>query len=141
MARPSTTVMRTRVVTLAAAIVSLGVALLWAPTAVADKPPAPARTTVEVYDDFGSGYSLADYQEKWSNPYGLGEMALGDTRSFARGAFNVSAVPFRTGADFSVFDHLNYIAISNKAFPVPTSGSLEISSTIKASTEAARRSR
>lgn len=41
---------------------------------------------------------MADYEEKWSNPYGPGEMALTDTRSFARGAFTVSAVPFRTGA-------------------------------------------
>jgi hypothetical protein len=134
MARPSTTVMPVRLVTLAATIVSLGAALLWAPTAVADKPPPTQKTTVEVYDDFEAGYSLADYQQKWSNPYGLGEMALGDTRSFSRGAFKVSAVPFRTGADFSVFDHLKYIAISNKSFPVPASGSLEISSTIKAST-------
>jgi hypothetical protein len=134
MARPSTTVLPTRVVPLAAAVVSLAAALLWAPTAEAERPPATAKVTVEVYDDFGDGYSLADYQAKWSNPYGPGEMAVDDTRSFARGAFKVSAVPFRTGADFSVFDHLKYIAISNKSFAVPASGSLEISSTIKAST-------
>jgi hypothetical protein len=124
----------TRRATVLAATVCLGGALLWTPpSADADKPAAP-RTTVEVYDDFGAGYTLADYQEKWSNPYGLLEMDLSDTRSFARGAFQVSAVPFRVGADFSVFDHLKYIAISNKAFPVPENGSVEISSTIKAST-------
>lgn len=123
-----------RLATLVAAVASLCGALLWAPSAGADRPGAP-RTTVETYDDFDRpGYTLADYQEKWSNPYGLGEMSLGDTRSFARGAFKVSAVPFQTGADFSVFDHLKYIAISNKAFPVPADGSVEISSTIKAST-------
>ncbi len=46
----------------------------------------------------------------------------------------MSAVPFQTRADFIVFDHLKYIAISNKAFPVPANGSVEISSTIKAAT-------
>jgi hypothetical protein len=99
-------------------------------------PPAPKHTTVEVYDSFTKpgGYTLADYQAKWSNPYGPGEMALNDTRSFKGNSFNVSAVPFQTGADFSVYDHLKYIAISNKAFPVPDDGSVEISSTIRATT-------
>ena len=125
----------TRRVALVAAVVSLCGALLWAPSAGADRPTGASKTTVEIYDDFGkTGYSLSDYQQKWSNPYGLGEMTLTDTRSFARGAFKVSAVPYRTGADFSVFDHLKYIAISNKSFPVPVTGSVEISSTIKAST-------
>ncbi|GAB3258096.1 DUF6081 family protein [Nocardioides dilutus] len=125
----------TRIAILVAAFVSLSGAFLWAPRADADRPAGVPKTTVELYDDFGKpGYSLADYQQKWTNPYGLGEMALTDTRSFARGAFTVSAVPFRTGADFSVFDHLKYIAISNKSFPVPVTGSVEISSTIKAST-------
>jgi hypothetical protein len=61
-------------------------------------------------------------------------MALDDTRNFGGNSFNVSAVPFQTAADFSVFDHLKYIAISNKAFPVPADGSVEISSTIRAAT-------
>lgn len=134
MARSRTTVRPTRIVALVAVFTSVSAALWWAPTAEAEKPTTPS-TTVEVYDDFDrAGYSLADYQQKWSNPYGLGEMSSSDTRSFSRGAFRVSAVPFRTGADFSVFDHLKYIAISNASFPVPASGSLEISSTIKAST-------
>ncbi len=128
------TISKPRRVVVLTAFVSLGAALLLAPTAEADKPPGAPKTTVEVYDDFDAGYTMADYQEKWSNPYGLLEMGLTDTRSFARGKFEVSAVPFRLGADFSVFDHLKYIAISNKAFPVPTNGSVEISSTIKAST-------
>lgn len=124
-------------VALVAAFVSIGGALLTTPTATAEKPTAKSRTTVEMYDDFDrAGYSLTDYQAKWSNPYGLGEMAStgGDTRTFAQGAFKISAVPFRTGYDFSVFDHLKYIAVSTKAFPVPADGSLEISSKIKAST-------
>lgn len=120
---------------LMAIVVSVSTALVWAPVADATTKPPGQTTTVEVYDDFDmSGYSLANYQQKWSNLYGPGEMALSDTRSFAKGSFKVSAVPFRTGADFSVFDHLKYIAISNKAFQVPATGSVEISSTIKAST-------
>jgi hypothetical protein len=100
------------------------------------QPPEPRHTTIEVYDSFQKpgGYTLDDYAEKWSNPYGPGEMALEDTRSFGGNSFSVSAVPFRTGADFSVFDHLKYIAISNKAFAVPEEGSVEISSTIRAAT-------
>jgi len=131
----STFVRRTRIAVLAPATACLIAALLWSPPADADPAITPPKTTVEVYDDFGgAGYSLADYQQKWSNPYGPGEMALTDTRSFTRGSFKVSAVPFRTGADFGVFDHLKYIAISNKAFPVPETGSVEISSRITAST-------
>lgn len=99
-------------------------------------PPESAHVTVEVYDSFQKpgGYTMADYAAKWTNPYGPGEMALDDTRSFGGNAFNVSAVPFQTGADFSVFDHLKYIAISTKAFPVPDDGSVEFSSTIRAAT-------
>jgi hypothetical protein len=99
-------------------------------------PAAQAGT--EVYDDFGRpGYSLSDYAAKWSNPYGLGEMALTDTRSFSGGRFDVSAAPFKTGADFSVFDHLKYIAISNRAFPPPSNGSITFSSDIRAETPGA----
>ncbi|MDQ4055060.1 MAG: DUF6081 family protein [Actinomycetota bacterium] len=135
MTHSSTFVRRTRVAVLVPASGCLIAALLWSPTADAEPPITPPKTTVEVYDDFdAAGYSLDDYRRKWSNPYGLGEMALSDTRSFTRGSFRVAAVPFRTGVDFSVFDHLKYIAISNKAFPVPATGSVEISSRIKAST-------
>jgi hypothetical protein len=94
------------------------------------------NTQTIVYDSFQKpgGYTLNDYFLKWSNPYGSGEMALGDTRSFAGGKFSVSAVPFQTGADFSVFDHLKYIAISNQSFPVPEKGSITFSSQITAET-------
>ena len=98
-----------------------------------------AKTTV-VYDTFeksAGAYTLADYALKWSNPYGLGEMALTDTRNFSGGTFNVSAVPFRVGADFSVFDHLKYIAISNEIFPVPDKGQVTFSSEIAAQTPGA----
>lgn len=105
-------------------------------TAVASVRASNGSKTTVVYDTFeqAGGYTLADYGQKWSNPYGLGEMALTDTRQFAGGRLNVSAAPFRVGADFSVFDHLKYIAISNEVFPVPEKGSVTISSTITAQT-------
>lgn len=94
---------------------------------------------VVVYDDFskqGGQYTIVDYALKWSNPYGLGEMAStgGDTRSFQGNKFSVSAVPFTVGFDFSVFDHLKYIAISTQSFAVPARGSLTFSSVIHAET-------
>src|SRR3954452_7904196 len=105
-----------RISVITAVALSVSVALLGSHAADAQTPAAPAsgpRTTVEIYDSFDkAGYSLADYQQKWSNIYGPGELAAGGTRSFGKGSFNVSAVPFRTAADFSVFDHLKYIAIS-----------------------------
>jgi hypothetical protein len=62
-------------------------------------------------------------------------MALTDTRQYRpNGAFVISAAPFRTGADFSVFDHLKYIAISNQSFEVPDSGSLTFAVDIRAET-------
>jgi hypothetical protein len=95
----------------------------------------PGNTRI-VYDSFQKpgGYTLNDYLSKWSNPYGTGEMALGDTRSFANGRFSVSAVPFQTSFDYSVYDHLKYIAISNQSFPVPQQGSITFSSEITAET-------
>jgi hypothetical protein len=106
---------------------------------------SPKQTTV-VYDNFEApgGYALANYSTRWSNPYGLIDMgttcpdgvtpANGDTRSFATGTFHIDDAPFSCGADFSVFDHLKYIAISNAAFPVPENGSLTFSSLISAAT-------
>jgi hypothetical protein len=114
-------------------------ALLVAGTqSVAGPASAAARsTTVLVYDNFAKpgGYTLDDYAKKWTNSYGPLEMGDGhDTRNFASNAFNVSAAPFRTAVDYSVFDHLKYFAASNQSFPVPTVGSVEISSTITATT-------
>src|SRR6266851_10217572 len=69
--------------------------------------PNPNRpgTTVIVYDDFHKpgGYTLADYNAKWF-PSTLGEMAIADTRRFDNHTFSISATPFRTGRDSSVFD-------------------------------------
>ena len=88
-------------------------------------PPAPARTVT--YD---SG-TLAEYQQKWTNPYGPLD---GAQPVVSKGAVQISAEPFKPGTDFSVFDHLKYIAISTKAFPAPKQGTVEFSVNIKAST-------
>src|SRR5215217_9045884 len=115
------------------AIVSCAAAAV---VATASARPTAPPTTAVTYDDFGEGYTLADYEAKWSNPYGLGDMAEapGDTRSFADGTFYIDDAPFRTSYDFSVFDHLKYIAISNDSFAVPTRGSVQFSSEITAAT-------
>jgi hypothetical protein len=91
--------------------------------------------SVQVYDDFNApGYSLTDYTQRWILPYGLGEMAANDTRSFSDGYLSLSAVPFQTTSDVSVNDHLKYMAVSSQTFPVPETGTLVLSSDIKAST-------
>lgn len=93
----------------------------------------PALAGTIVYDSFDApGYSLAGYGAKWANPYGLGEMAATDTRDFSAGNFAIKAPVFQTGYDFSVYDHLKYIATSTQTFAVPTGGSLTFSSTITA---------
>ena len=93
---------------------------------------------VIVYDSFSKpgGYTIVDYSMKWANVYGLGEMAStgGDTRSFAGGKFSISAVPFTVGFDYSVFDHLKYIAVSTQSFAAPARGSITFSSVIQAQT-------
>lgn len=101
---------------------------------------APIRTTkrsldLQIYDNFDKPhYSLTDYAEKWITPYGLGEMAVNDTRNFSGGCLNLSAVPFQTASDVGVNDHLKYEAVSARTFPVPENGTLVLSSDIRAST-------
>src|SRR5439155_22331323 len=93
---------------------------------------ASPNKTVVVYDDFSSGNNA-----KWSNPYGPGETAIGGTNhqeTFPNGTENVRAVPFETGYDYSVYDHLKYMEVSNAAFPVPSQGSVEFSSDMTAQT-------
>ncbi|KQW50806.1 MULTISPECIES: DUF6081 family protein [unclassified Roseateles] len=93
----------------------------------------PAAANTVVYDSFDTpAYSLAGYGAKWANPYGLGEMAISDTRNFLGGNFAIKAPVFQTGFDFSVYDHLKYIATSTQSFAVPVGGSLTFSSTITA---------
>lgn len=114
--------------------VAMGVAL----ATVTGVATAQAETTSLTYDSFNKpGYSLQDYGEKWANPYGLLEMdpaVRSDTRSFAGKRFDISAAPFKVGADFSVFDHLKYMGTSKRSFAVPEQGSVTFSSVITAST-------
>lgn len=113
-------------------LVAVGCAVLGA-VAVANVGAAgnPGKTVV-VYDDFSSRTNA-----KWSNPYGPGETAIDDAdhrETFPNGTEQVRAVPLLTGADFSVYDHLKYMEVSNTAFPVPAEGSLEFSADMTAQT-------
>jgi Family of unknown function (DUF6081) len=117
-----------------ASLVALGLPAAGTRTAAsaAEKP----RTTVVMYDNFEKpgGYTLADYLQKWSNKLGPGEMAVRETRKFDGGAFSVDAVPFRTGHDAGIFDHIKYFAASTETFRVPRRGSLEFSADITGET-------
>lgn len=95
-------------------------------------PVDASGTTKLKYD----ATSTQQYGEMWSNIYGPLELAPGSngTMSVSKKGTTVSAVPFDVGADFSVFDHLKYIAVSNQSFEVPEAGSLEISVDMTAST-------
>jgi hypothetical protein len=88
-----------------------------------------------VYDSFsGADYDLVTYLSKWNNGFGPGEMAIHDSRSFDGSSFSLSALPFVTAADSSVFDHIKYLALSNESFAVPTLGSVTFAASIDAST-------
>ncbi|SOD74579.1 hypothetical protein SAMN05892883_3765 [Jatrophihabitans sp. GAS493] len=79
--------------------------------------------------------SLAQYNTKWSNIYGPLDNATQSVSS--KGVFTASDAPFKTGVDYSVFDHLKYMAVSNETFPVPKTGTVTFSVDIKASTPGA----
>ena len=133
--------MRKRIRAAVALAVALASTLALAAAAAADN----GGSTV-VYDSFSApgGYTLANYEAKWSNIYGLGDMAAscldgtptlhGDTRLFGGGVFSIADAPFSCGYDYSVYDHLKYIAVSSQSFPVPQVGSLEFDSDISAQT-------
>jgi len=111
------------------------VALALIVSAVFTAPSAWAKTTVVDYDDFDApGYDSSDYAAKWANSFGPGELAAGATQSFAGGRERVDATPFETAFDFSVFDHIKYIAASTRSFPVPKAGSITFTSTMTAET-------
>jgi hypothetical protein len=98
-------------------------------------PPQAQPLRFQVYDDFNEpGYSLTNYAEKWTTPYGLGEMGINDTRDFSGGYLSLSAVPFQVASDRSVNDHPKYMAVSSQTFAVPWNGTLVLSSEIRAST-------
>lgn len=110
-----------------------GLLLTVVATVLAAPAEAGRRTvTTTVYDTFDG--SSTDYAAKWANPYGLGEMALGDTRTHDGSAFSISALPFRTGVDLSVFDHIKYLGVSTEQFAVPEKGSVTFALTIDAET-------
>lgn len=98
-------------------------------------PQGYAYKTI-VYDNFekSGGYTLSDYLSKWSNIYGPGEMGVHETRDFSTGRFSIDAAPFQTAYDFSVYDHIKYLGVSNQAFVVPQDGSVEFSIQIDAQT-------
>jgi hypothetical protein len=97
--------------------------------------PERPGTTVIVYDDFHKpgGYTLADYNAKWTT-LTLGEMAISDTRRFNNRTFSISATPFRTSKDSSVYDHAKYTALSRQVFAVPAIGSITVAIDIAAAT-------
>ena len=100
------------------------------------QPEAPRASAGGTSEELGydSG-TLAEYSQNWANIYGPLSLAAGGSRNVSsNGEFTVSAVPFQVGADFSVYDHLKYIAISTRDFRVPNSGSLTISVRMDAST-------
>src|ERR1041384_4537288 len=66
-------------------------------------------------------------------------VAPGDTRHFDNKSFFIDDAPFRTANDFSVCDHLKYIAVSNQSFPVPALGSVTFTTDITAETPGASR--
>jgi len=120
---------------------AIGVIVVAAASATMSMPAHAATatspsTTTEVYDDFSApgGYGTSNYDGKWAMPYGRLSLDAGATQSFAGGKETVNAAPFTIGADFSVFDHLKYIGVSNKAFAVPAKGSVTFESTITALT-------
>jgi len=93
-----------------------------------------SKPTTVVYDDFSSA---AASSTKWAEPYGPGEAAQADNKHFLRVSNNteeMKAIPFRTGADFSVYDHLKLMETSTQSFAVPTTGSIAFSADISAST-------
>jgi hypothetical protein len=96
---------------------------------------AESSGAVEVTSIDYESRGLSEYESKWVMPYGrLSLDANGTLDVSARGAVTVGAVPFQIGADYSVFDHLKYIAISAQEFEVPENGSLTFSVEIQAST-------
>lgn len=98
---------------------------------------------VITYDIFSSpsGYGQEDYLKRWNNIYGPGELAVGATRSFDNTAMTVSAVPFRTSADESVFDHIKYFAVSSKTFDVPANGAVTLEASVTARTPGTEKNR
>ena len=117
-------------------VAALVVVTVAGPVAPAGAAPAgtngAAPLSISIVDY--NSTSLAQYHQKWTNLYGPLD---GAAESLSKGAFTVSDVPFKPGTDYSVFDHLKYMAVSNQLFPVPAVGAVAFSVTIAASTPGA----
>jgi hypothetical protein len=117
------------------AMAAVGATLDEEPSLPAQAAAAGPTATTIVYDSFtGADYDLEEYLSKWNNGFGPGEMAIEDTRTFNGSSFTVSAAPFETAADLSVFDHIKYLALSNQSFVVPESGSITFAASVDART-------
>ncbi len=112
------------------AVALLGTALV---ASTAEAKPKPPKQTKVAY----GWKNQAEYDAKWQAGFGPGE----GTRSFKKNSATISAAPFTSGADFSVFDHLKYIRTSADSFAVPVNGSLEIGVDITASTPGTQKGR
>jgi len=100
------------------------------PGGVAQAKPS---VTVEHYDGSSGGVQTeSDYLSKWADD-GFGPLPA--ERTFTSAGVTVSSVPFVSSADFSVFDHLKYIATSRKVWPVPAEGSLTFGTTLTTRTD------
>ena len=95
--------------------------------------PASAKqgSTAQVRYDAANA---TEYGSMWENIYGPLELGAGGTLAVAKKGVTVAAAPFHVGADFSVFDHLKYLAVSTESFDVPETGSLEFAVDITADT-------
>jgi hypothetical protein len=94
--------------------------------------PAGASTQIQVVDYDAS--SLAEYHQMWNNMYGPLDNAA---ESFTNGTFTAADSPFKSGTDYSVYDHLKYFAVSDQSFPAPSDGSVTISANLNADTPGA----
>ncbi len=97
--------------------------------------PQPSLSTPSVTITRYNAQNLTQYYQMWSNIYGPLELGAGGTLSVTPSAGETeTAVPFHVWADYSVYDHLKYMAVSTQSFQVPATGSLTFSVVISAST-------
>ena len=96
-------------------------------------PGAQASARVQTVDY--NATSRAQYDAMWNYLYGPLDNA---TETVGRdGVFTTSDVPFKTGTDFSVYDHLKNMSVSDRTFPAPGNGTVTFSVDVKASTPGA----
>ncbi len=79
--------------------------------------------------------NLTQYYQLWSNIYGPLELGAGGSLRVSPATGETeTAAPFHMWADYSVYDHLKYMAVSTRSFDVPATGSLTFSVVINAAT-------